>query len=119
MLYFSIILVKTKKIFNLEIHVNSRLKKYKRPSKHPHPWSVPACGHDSRAFGNGRKSAVTNARVRNEIFAKNERSTMFDKIRKSLNFKSPLLRIKKSQLRWFGQVSRMPLERFSNQILYA
>ena len=50
--------------------------------------------------------------------------TMFDKhrniaIRISFNIKSLLLRIERSQLRWFGHVSRMPHERLPKQILYA
>ena len=42
--------------------------------------------------------------------------TLFNKVRspenrKSLNIEPLLLRIKRSQLRWFGHVSRMPQER--------
>ena len=42
--------------------------------------------------------------------------TMFDKLRnnailESFNIKSLLLRIERSQLRWFGYVRRMPKER--------
>ena len=40
-------------------------------------------------------------------------------IRKSLNIEPLLLRIKRSQLRWFGHVSRMPQERLSKQVLLA
>ena len=39
-------------------------------------------------------------------------------IRKSLNIE-PLLLIERSQLRWFGHVSRMPQERLSKQALLA
>ena len=49
--------------------------------------------------------------------------TMFVKlrntaIREPLNIKSLLLRIKKSQLRWFGHVSRMLQERLPKQTFY-
>ena len=40
-------------------------------------------------------------------------------IRKSLNIKPLLLRIERSQLRWFGHVSRMPQERLPKQALLA
>jgi len=47
-----------------------------------------------------------------------ERVTLFDKvcrfisdIRKSINIEPLLFRIERSQLRWFGHVSRMPQER--------
>ena len=50
--------------------------------------------------------------------------TMHDKlrniaIRASLNIASLLLRIERSQLRWFGHESRMPHERLPKQTLYA
>ena len=50
--------------------------------------------------------------------------TLFNKersseIRKSLNIEPLLLRIKRSQLGWFGHVSRMPQERLSKQALLA
>ena len=50
--------------------------------------------------------------------------TTFDKhrntvIRESLDIQSLLLRIERSQLRWFGHVSRMPHERHPKQTLYA
>ena len=49
--------------------------------------------------------------------------TLFNKvhsseIRKSLNIKPLLLRIERSQLRWFGHVSRMPQERLPKQALH-
>ena len=40
-------------------------------------------------------------------------------IQKSLNIEPLLLRIKRSQLRWFGHVSRMPQERLPKQALLA
>ena len=40
-------------------------------------------------------------------------------IRKSLNIEPLLLRIERSQLRWFGHVSRMPQERLPNQAVLA
>ena len=48
--------------------------------------------------------------------------TLFNKVRssetrKSLNIEPLLLRIERSQLRWFGHVSRMPQERFPKQAL--
>ena len=50
--------------------------------------------------------------------------TLFNKvrsseIRKSLNIEPLLLRIERSQLRWFGNVSRMPQERLPKQALLA
>ena len=50
--------------------------------------------------------------------------TLFDKkrsskIRKSLNVEPLLLRVERSQLRWFGHVSRMPQERLPKQSLLA
>ena len=60
----------------------------------------------------------------NEVFAKNERVTLFNKMRsseigKSLNIEPLLLQIEKSQLWWFGHVSRMPQERLPKQALLA
>ena len=40
-------------------------------------------------------------------------------IRKSLNIEPVLLRIERSQLRWFGHVSTMPQERHPKQALLA
>ena len=50
--------------------------------------------------------------------------TLFNKmrsseIRKSLNIDPLLLRIERSQLKWFGHVSRMPQERLPKQALLA
>ena len=66
---------------------------------------------------------VMTKRVRTQVQAsemrflqKIERVTLFNKlrsseIRKSLNIEPLLLRIERSQLRWFGHVSRMPQDR--------
>ena len=72
------------------------------------------------------KSAITSASVRNEVFTKNEGVlqkcvTLFNKVRsteikKPLNFEQLLLRIKRSQLRWFGHVGRIPQERLPNKL---
>ena len=48
--------------------------------------------------------------------------TLFNKvrgfeIRKSLNVEPLLLRIERSQLRWFGHISRVPQERLPKQAL--
>ena len=53
-----------------------------------------------------------------------ERVTLFNKvrsseIRKSLNIEPLLLQIGRSQLRWFGHVSRMPQEKLPKQALLA
>ena len=50
--------------------------------------------------------------------------TLFNKVRsseiqKSLNIEPLLLRIERSQLRWFGHVSKMPQERLSKEALLA
>ena len=50
-----------------------------------------------------------------------QKVTLFNKVcsfyvRKSLNIEPLLLQIKRSQLRWFGHVSRMPQERLPNKL---
>ena len=67
---------------------------------------------------------ITSASVQNEVFTKIEGVTLFNKkrsseIRKSLNIEPLLLRIKRSQLGWFGHVSRMPQERLPKQAFLA
>ena len=70
-------------------------------------------------------------RVRSQVQAcdmkflrKIERVTLFNKVRsseiqKSLNIEPLLLQIERSQLRWFGHVSRMPHERLPKQAVLA
>ena len=75
-------------------------------------------------MGNDRKNAITSASVRNEVLRRIEGVTLFNKVRSSEIRKSPnieplLLRIERSQLRWFGHVSRMPQERLPKQALLA
>ena len=80
----------------------------------------------------GHESWVTTKRVRSQVQASEmrflrriERVTLFNKvrsseIRKSLYIEPLLLRIKRSQLRRFGHVSRMPQEkRLRKQALHA
>ena len=79
----------------------------------------------------GHESWVMTERVRPQMQASEMRFlrriegvTLFDKkrssmIRKSLNVEPLLLRIERSQLRWFGHVSRMPQERLPKQSLLA
>ena len=77
------------------------------------------------------ESWVMTERVRTQVQASKmsflrriERDTLFNKvcsseIRKSLNLEQLLLRIGRSQLRWFGHVSRTPQEKFPKQALHA
>ena len=79
----------------------------------------------------GHESLVLTERVRSQVQAfdmrflqRIEGVTLFHKVRSSENRKplkiEPLLlRIKRSQLRWFGHVSRMPQERLPKQALLA
>ena len=55
-------------------------------------------------------------RIEGVTLSNKERSS---KNRKSLNIEPLLLRIERSQLRWFGLVSRMPQERLPKQALLA
>ena len=80
---------------------------------------------------NGHESWVMIKRVRLQVQASEMRFlrridgvTLFNKvcsseIQKFLNIEPLLLRIERSQLRWFGHVSRMPQERLSKQALLA
>ena len=79
----------------------------------------------------GHESLVMTERVRSQMqasemrfFQKIKGFTMFDKHRntaicESHDIESLLLRIERSQLRWFGYVSRMPHELLPKQTLYA
>ena len=79
-------------------------------------------GHESWVMTERMRSQVQASKMR--FLRRIEEVTLFNKvrsseIRKSLNIKALLLRIKKSQLRWFGHVSRMPQERLPEQALHA
>ena len=77
----------------------------------------------------GHESWVMTERMRSQMQASEMRFlqriegvTLFNKVRSSeirkfLNIKPLLLRIERSQLRWFGHVSRMPQERLPKQAL--
>ena len=96
----------------------TQLSSQKRQSfcLHSHLWSW--------ILGNDRKNAITSASARNEVFMKNWRNytvqcAYSSEIRKSLNIEPLLHRIERSQLKWFGHVSRMPQERLPKQALLA
>ena len=79
----------------------------------------------------GHASWVMTGRVRSQVQASEmsflrriERVALLSKvcsskIRKSVNIEPLLLRIKRSELRWFGHVSRMPQKRLPEQALLA
>ena len=80
------------------------------------------CGHESRVMTERMRSQVQASEMR--FLRRIEKVTQFNKvrsseIRKSLNIEPLLLRIERSQLRWFGHVSRMPQERHPKQALPA
>ena len=62
-------------------------------------------------MGNDRKNAIEEVTHFNKVSC--------SEIRKSLNIELLLLRIERSQLRWFGHVNRMPQERLPKQALLA
>ena len=76
-------------------------------------------------MGNDQKSAITKVQASEMRFLRKiEGDTLFNKvrsskIRKSLNIEPLLLRIERSQLRWFAHVSRMPQEGLPKQALLA
>ena len=79
----------------------------------------------------GHESWVMTDRVRSQVQASDMRFlrrikgiTLFNmvrssEIRKSLNIEPLVLQLERSQLRWFGHVSRMPQERLPKQALPA
>ena len=79
----------------------------------------------------GHESWVMTKRLRSQVQASEMRflqriegATLFNKMRssetrKSLNIEPLLLRIERSQLRWFGHVSSMPQQRLPKQALLA
>ena len=80
------------------------------------------CGHESWVMIERVRSQVQASEMR--FLRKIEGVTLLDKvrsseIRKSLNIEPLLLRIERSQLRWFGHVNRMPQERLPKQVLLA
>ena len=79
-------------------------------------------GHEFWVMTEKMQSQVQASEMR--CLQKMEGVTLFNKVRsseiqKSLNIEPLLLRIERSQLRWFGHVSRMPQERLSKQALHA
>ena len=79
-------------------------------------------GHESWVMTERMRSQVQASEIR--FLRRIEGVTLYDterssEIRKSLNIEPLLLRIERSQLRWFGHVSRMPQERLPKQALLA
>ena len=79
-------------------------------------------GHESWVITERMRSQVQASEMR--FLRKIEGVALFNKvrsseIRKSLNIEPLLFRIERSQLRWFGRVSRMPRERLPKQALLA
>ena len=84
--------------------------------------SILTYGHESWVMTERMRSQVQASEMR--FLRKIEGVTLFNKvrsseIRKSLSIEPLLLRIERSQLKWFGHVSRMPQERFPKQALLA
>ena len=84
--------------------------------------SILTYGHESWVMTERVRSRVQASEMR--FLRKTEGVTLFNKvrsseIRKSLYNEPLLLRIQRSQLRWFGHVSRMPLEKLPKQVLLA
>ena len=79
-------------------------------------------GHESWVMTERMRSQVPASEMR--FLRRIEEVTLFNKvrsseIRNSLNIEPLLLRIERSQLRWFGHVSRMSQERLHKQALLA
>ena len=79
-------------------------------------------GHESWVMIQRMRSQVQASEMR--FLRRIEGVTLFNKvcsseIRESLNIEPLLLGIERSQLRWFGHVSRMPQERLPKQALHA
>ena len=79
-------------------------------------------GHESWVMTERMRSQVQASEMR--FLRRIEGVTLFNKIRsseirKSLNIEPLLLRIERSQLRWYGHVSRMPEKRLPKQALLA
>ena len=79
-------------------------------------------GHESWAMTERMRTQVQASKMK--FLRRIEGVTLFNKvrsseIRKSLNIEPLLLRIERSQRRWFGHGSRMPQERLSKQALHA
>ena len=79
-------------------------------------------GHESWVMTERRRSRVQASEMR--FLRRNQGVTLLDKvcnseIHNSLSVELLLLRIERSQLRWFGHVSRMPQERLPKQALSA
>ena len=73
--------------------------------------SILTYGHESWVMAERVRSQVQASEIR--FLQRIDGVTLFSKvrspeIRKSLNIEPLLLRIERSQLRWFGRVSRMP-----------
>ena len=81
--------------------------------------AIPAYGPESWIITERVRSQVQASEMR--FLRRIEGVTVFNKmrrsqIRKSLNIEPLLLRIERSQLRWFGHISRMPQENLPNKL---
>ena len=84
--------------------------------------SILTYGHESWGMTERMRSQVQASEMR--FLRKIEGVTLFNKVRSSeirkfLNIEPLLVQIERSQLRWFGHVSRMPQERLPKQGLLA
>ena len=71
-------------------------------------------------LGKDRKSEISCTGGRNGFLAKSQRLSLVDKVKnidiyQSLNIELLLLRIERSQLHWYGHVTRMSHEQTANQ----